>query len=270
MEELEEKRKKKKAWMVSIGIQVVLLVLFYFLVAWRAPDPPNPEFGIELNFGIQETGGGNIPVTSPEPDEPDEPEEEASQENTQEVQDTDESEVQDEPLETHDNPNPDVVQEEITSSSAQESEEPVETDEPEEEASQPQPAATYSPDRNASQGDKGGSGDQGDPEGDINEDALYGNSGGGENESSLQMSGWEWDSPPEPKDVSDETGKIVFEIVVDSDGYLESYKVLTSTVSPSVKQQYELALEQLTFSKTSSYSSAPSSKGIVTFIIRSR
>ena len=123
---------------------------------------------------------------------------------------------------------------------------------------------------NPSQGDTSETGDQGDPEGDINEEALFGTPGGGDDGSSLQMSGWEWDSPPEPDDTTQEAGKIVYEIEVDSEGYLIGYKVLTSTVSPSLVQKYTLSIQNLTFSKTSSYKSAQTSRGRITFIIRAR
>lgn len=268
MEDLEEKKRKKKAWITSISIQVFMLLLFYFLAAWRAPDPPNPEFGIELNFGQVQTGSGNETVTSPVPEETDEIEQaapETAEETPLESEDTAEPV---DPVETFENQEPDVTQEETTSSSSAQTEQPVETEMPAEETSQPDATKTAE-ESNPSQGETGESGDQGDPEGDINEEALYGNPGGGDNGSSLQMSGWEWDSPPEPKDTSDETGKIVFEITVDADGYIIGKKVLTTTVSPKVVKQYELAIEQLTFSKTSSYKPAPSSKGVITFIIRS-
>lgn len=265
IETKEEKDRKRKAWMVSGGVMLFMLLLFYFLAAWRAPDPPNPEFGIELNFGLTQTGQGNRPVASPTPSESNEPEKVSSNTSEPSPQESDATSDPVDPVETVDNPNPDVTQEE-TDGGSPSNDNPVETDEPEEETTNPN--ATYTGDSNTSQGDTGESGDQGDPEGDINEDALYGNPGGGDNGSSLQMSGWEWDSPPEPKDTSDEAGKIVFEITVDSDGYITNVKKVMSTVSPQVTLMYKQSVELLTFSKTSSYKPASSSKGKITFIIR--
>ncbi|MCP4459516.1 MAG: hypothetical protein GY816_16065 [Cytophagales bacterium] len=262
----EEKDRKRKAWMTSAGIQVVLLLLLYFLVAWQAPDPPNPEFGIELNFGLVDSGSGNQPIANPEPTEKLE-EEQVAQENTvQETTDNqDNTEVAD-PVETFENPDPDVVQEETQEMATQQLEENDGSDQENISETNDQIAE----ETNQSQGEIGESDDQGDPEGAINEDALYGTPGGGDDGSSLQMSGWEWDSPPEPEDTSQEAGKIVYEIEVDGDGYLTGYKVLTSTVSPSVVQKYTLAIQELTFSKTSSYKPARTSKGKITFIIRAK
>ncbi len=263
----QEKNRKRKAWMTSVGVQVLLLALFYFLVAWREPNPPNPEFGIELNFGLEQSGQGSTPVTSPVQEETNEPEESAPESSELNPEETLEEVTNPDPVETVENPEPDVVQEESTSSSSQVSENPTETDEPAETTSQPTATETAE-ETNESQGDTGESGDQGDPEGDINEEALYGNPGGGEDGSSLEMSGWEWDSPPDPEDTSDEAGKIVFEITVDSDGYITQVKKILSTVSQQVTLKYQQSIELLTFSKTSSYKPAPSSKGKITFIIR--
>ncbi len=269
MIEQEEKQRKRKAWATSVGMQVVLLVLFYFLIAWKEPFPPNPEFGIELNFGQVQTGGGAKPVQSQEVSQEDEIEQSSTQaEEVTPVESTETNEPVD-PVKVVDNPNPDVSQKETTSSAKQQTETKKVTENNQKETKDPA-STDKANETNPSQGDNEETGDQGNPEGDINEEALYGEPGGGDDGSTLQMSGWEWDAPPKPNDKSQESGKIVFEIVVDADGYLTSYKVLTTSVSPSVVQQYSLAVEQLTFSKTSSYKPAPSSKGILTFIIRSR
>lgn len=265
----EEKKRQRKAWLTSVSIQVVLLLLFYFLIAWKEPFPPNPEFGIELNFGQVNTGSGTTPVQSPDVSEVDEVEQTASQADEQSPIEADDANEPVDPVETVDNPDPIVSQKETTSSSQKPTESDKETDDLDEQTTNP--ASTYqNPDTNASQGDNGDTGDQGNPEGDINKEALYGEPGGGENGSSLQMSGWEWDSPPEPNDTSQESGKIVFRIRVDQDGYLEGIEVEKSTVSLQVLNEYKRAVELLTFSKTSSYQSAPYSTGKITFIIRSR
>jgi protein TonB len=64
----EEKDKKNKQFgiFISIGTHIAVILLFIFLVAWRAPNPPLPEFGIELNFGTSDQGTGDIqPETAP-------------------------------------------------------------------------------------------------------------------------------------------------------------------------------------------------------------
>jgi outer membrane biosynthesis protein TonB len=60
MTERDEKKNKRIAAITSIGIHVVVFLVFLFAIAWRAPDPPLPEYGIELNFGLDNQGSGNI------------------------------------------------------------------------------------------------------------------------------------------------------------------------------------------------------------------
>lgn len=55
----QEKKDKKFSMIISGIIHATLIALFLVLVAWREPDPPIPEYGIELNFGFEEEGGGD-------------------------------------------------------------------------------------------------------------------------------------------------------------------------------------------------------------------
>lgn len=59
MSEQEKKDKKFSIIMTSV-VHGLIIMLLIFLVAWRAPDPPVEEYGIELNFGFQEQGGGDV------------------------------------------------------------------------------------------------------------------------------------------------------------------------------------------------------------------
>ncbi|ROT46956.1 hypothetical protein [Candidatus Cardinium hertigii] len=87
----------------------------------------------------------------------------------------------------------------------------------------------------------------------------------------LELTGWEWDTVPDPKDHTEECGKIVFEIKVDENGEIISIQTIEKTVSPIVEKIYSDALRGLTFNKTSeiqSYSSV--STGKVSFILVSK
>ncbi len=63
MTSAEEKRNKQWGLIASISIHAVLIILFFFLMAWREPNPPLPDYGIELNFGMETTGGGDVTPT---------------------------------------------------------------------------------------------------------------------------------------------------------------------------------------------------------------
>jgi outer membrane biosynthesis protein TonB len=61
----KEIRSKRTAMAISLTLHAAILLLFFFLMAWRAPDPPLPEYGIELNFGTDAAGSGNVQSLAP-------------------------------------------------------------------------------------------------------------------------------------------------------------------------------------------------------------
>lgn len=84
----------------------------------------------------------------------------------------------------------------------------------------------------------------------------------------LELIGWKWDSVPHPKDNTEECGRLVFEIKVDENGEVIAIRTLEKTVSPLVEKIYADALQELTFSKTSSIQPyAPVSTGKVIFVL---
>ena len=92
MSDRQEKKNKTIAVITSLGIHLAVLLAFLFMMAWRAPNPPFPEYGIELNFGLDNQGSGDIqpetPASAEEPptDEPptDEPSTEPLEEQKEE------------------------------------------------------------------------------------------------------------------------------------------------------------------------------------------
>jgi protein TonB len=68
---MEEERLNKKnrvvAAVTTAGIQAVLLVALFMLVAWTPPDPPWEAGGggVELNFGLDTEGYGDVQPTEP-------------------------------------------------------------------------------------------------------------------------------------------------------------------------------------------------------------
>ena len=284
MTSLEEKKNKRVGMIVSLTVHTLLLLFFAFLIAWQEPDPPLPEYGIELNFGIDESGTGEVQPETPvkqienkeetkteemQPDESpaEEPEPEvidklAVEEVTEVFEDDESEDVVQEKTET------DVVEEKMVK------EEPVPA-EPEVKAEENEVVPENDkgeknvPDT-ANQGDKTDkTGDQGDEHGVIDARALYGKPGGGGG-SSLALAGWMWDFKPKPNDTSNEVGRIVFEIKIDEQGEIISIKTLEKTVSPSIEKIYKTEVEKLTFSKTDNLPPAPISTGKITFIIKSK
>lgn len=285
---------------VSIGAHALLLLLFVFLLAWRAPDPPLPEYGIEINFGVSEVGSGDVqpetpPVESQSEEEP-APEEAAAEEVPAEEMPVEEiipeepvtepvtepAEVTPEPVKTQQE-SPEVVKEKpepekkpAEQPKEQPKKEPVKQpvqEQPETETqtgakgegqSQDPPAASQGDDTDKT-------GDKGDEQGELDARALYGKPGGGQGGASLSIVGWTWDEEPRKKDSSNENGTVTFEFMIDEDGYVIFTKTLKSSVSPSVARFYEDQLKQVTFSRTGTGAVKPgNTKGTVTFTIVSK
>lgn len=264
MEEREKQEEKNKriGWLTSVGVQLVLLVLFYFIVAWKEPFPPIPEYGIELGFT---TSAGAPSTSSPSQTAPptEEPTENMEDEAKESIEESSEAEVIDEqPISPSEVESPVKVEETKTENTEQvvESKEQVDS------------RAVMNP----SETDFDKTSDnpsEGEEEKEIDQRAIYGSQGtntGDSEGANLALAGWVWDFKPKPDDQSDESGKIVYKIVVDQDGYLVKIETVTSTVSPSVERKYRSAVEKLTFSKTADYKTAPVSTGTITFIIKSR
>ncbi len=300
----QEKKNDRLGMGVSLGIHLALLVLFIFLLAWKEPFPPLPEYGIEVSFGLEEAGSGEVQPTTPvnntpepvaeepAPDEPSaneevipEPVTETNVVETQEPQIEEVEEVSDpveEVEESQSAPNVDPATEEPKEEKIEET--PVKKESPKlnSDAAYPnQPANTNgangtdgssnTPD-NSNQGNEPDEvGDQGDPEGEIDARSLYGKPGGGAGGAALAMSGWNWDFLPKPGDLSNETGQIIFEIKIDDEGEIISVRTIEKSVSDSIVKIYRSEVLKLTFSRTSANSRpAATSTGRITFIIRSK
>ena len=54
----KEKKDRRIGLLISMGVHAAVILLFFFILAWKQPYPPKPEYGIELNFGLEEAGYG--------------------------------------------------------------------------------------------------------------------------------------------------------------------------------------------------------------------
>ncbi len=288
----KENKDKRMGWIVSVTIHAVVILLFFFIMAWQAPDPPLPEYGIELNFGLEQAGSGyeqpTVTPTPPTVEEQGEPEQQIEEEQEEIIEDPVEaqpveesaveelpdSQQEDSPVETQPTVEqaPEPVEEKVVEEAKPISKPEVEKpkEEPKVEKKVVDSNALYP--GSASQGNKEKeAGDAGDPKGSVDSRALYGKSGGGGGGPSLDLAGWRWDYTPNPKDNSKENGRIVFEIKVDDNGEVIGVRTLEKTVSATVEQLYRREVEKLTFSPISGNTiPAPISTGKITFIISSK
>src|SRR5258708_35302544 len=65
METRQDKKNERIAFLVSVSLHVSLFICFFFLMSWRAPYPPAPEYGVVLNYGLDDEGGGEIQTETP-------------------------------------------------------------------------------------------------------------------------------------------------------------------------------------------------------------
>ena len=264
----EEKRNKRTGFLVSLVVHAGLLILFIFLLAWKEPYPPLPEYGIELNLGFDAQGLGDEATEEP-----------AKEEIVEEQEEVQEEEVIEESEETQ-TPEVEEISEEIEAESYEEStsdvsatdskvaqEETKEEEKVEEKKEKPKVLVTYKS-GGTSEGEKDGEGDQGDPKGSEESQNYEGTLGGGGG-AQLSISGWKWEKVPDPKEDSDATGKIVFEIKVDRYGKVIGIKTLEKTVSPLVVSKYREEVLRTKFIKTGAGAAADESTGRITFIIKS-
>ena len=263
----QEKKDKRFGTVLTTAIHVLVLVLFFFLVAWREPDPPIPEYGIELNLGFVDEGGGDrendVETESEDTEEDTPPDAEVETENNEldETEPTEEVEevVEEVVEETVNEVDPTGTQEtqeqtpppaeEIVEEAVEEKKEEVKEETPppvekkEEVTPKPKPKPTV--DSRALMGGKKSDnktkdpasnnqgtypdkkGNEGDPDGKKN---TKGTSPGGEDIGvSYSLDGWKWERPPADKDDSQIDGVIKFAIDVDDRGEVLSVSVIPGT-----------------------------------------
>lgn len=299
--EVEKSRYRVHGLTGSIVTHLILFLMLFFM-AINMPDPPLSERGgggIELNYGTDEAGFGenqtmeasgdnsqeteasniqndlNANVTSPNT---------SSSNDGSLTQDDPESIALNEPKEEKKNNTTTTNNNKTTNEKPKETVDNSKANNTQSTTNQQtvNPKATMTGNNN--NGDQEGkTGDQGNPNGNVNAKALYGDpgkgggTGGGDGKgdgtgkgdgASLDMAGWTWDFKPNVKDESNESGRIVFKVKINSEGEIISIIPIEKSVSPSVVKIYEKEVQKLTFTKNSG-TPPPFTEGKITFIIRS-
>lgn len=287
MSELE-KRNRRTGLITSGGIHAALFLILFFTIAWRAPDPPLPEYGIELNFGLDDQGGGDI-----QPDKP------VGNQGDKELTETSQQESNSDSKENVDSQtNEPIVQKEaeqpvskIESPVATEVEKKVVTPQEKKLSESSTKKAVESeykkvvPKEGAatetlkkgevgSQGDDvNKTGDKGNPEGKLDAKALYGTPGGGGGGTglNLQMSGWAWaDQHVMPEIPDNENGRVVFEIECDDNGDITGITTLERSLSPRAEQLLKDVIRRNSLRRTSGGKVPMRSKGTIIFVLKTK
>ena len=267
-----EKRNNLIGWSLSIGIHLLLFILMFYAMAWQRQIPPPPEYGMEVNFGLDDQGFGDVQEMTPSNQDP-QPQQAAQQAAAAEENQTEEQ-AEPEKIVRGD--------EEVAMPAPKNEPKPKANPVPAETPKTSGTAKTSSPE-SLFPSDKGGSssnnngnkpgttGDMGKANGNPDVRGIYdGNPGKGSGGSSLDMAGWRWDSKPLVRDESNEEGKIVFEVKVDEEGNIISVNKVLSSVSPALVRKYQKEVESLSFSRTSGGNNGQGATGRITFIITSK
>ncbi|MEM1137034.1 MAG: hypothetical protein AAGI07_14450 [Bacteroidota bacterium] len=292
-----EERKARNIGIITGTIVFALLIFFLMnIVVWRPSVEPIVDYGMEVNFGTDDFGSGDTQSKAPanlnESLDEAKPTPETIQpvtenvESVQEVQPVQESneiiedtEVPDQTVAATDaqvEESVEAVPEEKIEKKVEEVKTEAEEEKKEEQQEQVNPNTvlggngTANENKQNSNGNTTGTGDMGKKTGDLNAEALLG--GGGQGGSSLDMPGWQWESPPVVNDKSAVTGKLVFEVKIDDEGeVIDAHRVYSSIADRNVIYAYKKAIEDLIFEQENDSVDPPRiTTGRITFIIRAK
>jgi hypothetical protein len=271
---LEQKSRIQSA-LITVGVQVLLFLAFYFIVVWEQPDPPKPTYGMELNLGFSDLGAGDqsqTPITTTETTATDAPAPGEVTPTQQAVTTTTPKTVASKPS-TYQavSTQPSPIKGETTANAAQAKEEQKEVSTKVVEQPKVDQRALFgaggksgkgtNSSASTGQGTSDTKGDQGNPSG-------TGKGAAGGAGYSLDLAGWDFASRPAINDrVSTRNGKIVFKITVDGSGKVVQAIPLEYNVSNAVLAYYRQVVNQLNFKKSGA-AAADFSTGKITFVVK--
>jgi protein TonB len=267
----DERKNEAIGWIVSIVVHGLIVLLFFYALAWKRQIPPPPEYGIEVNFGTSDEGFGETQnFTPPGPDPAPQQSEITPSAPSEETQQQPES-VEPEKLITGEEETVNIPSEVKPKKLTEVEPTPAKPTPVKPSAQSLFPNEKSSPSNNNNGNKPGTVGDMGKTNGNPDARGIYdGNPGKGKGGSSLEMAGWKWDSKPTVNDESSEEGRIVFQVKVDEEGNIVSVNVLEKNVSPALVRKYQKEVEALSFSRTSGGNTGEGATGRITFIITSR
>ena len=272
---LEQKSRIQSA-LITLLVQGLLFLAFYFIVVWEQPNPPKPTYGMELNLGFSDLGSGDqsqvLTNTSENPSTEDAaagemipteqvaiptatPKTASTKPSTNQAVSTQPSPIKGETTanatpakEEQKEANPKIVeqpkvdQRAIFGAGGK--------------SGKASPSST-----SAGQGNSDSKGDQGSPSGTGK--GVAGGAG-----YSLDLAGWDFASRPAINDrVSTRNGRIVFKITVDGSGKVVQAIPLEYNVSNAVLAYYRQVVNQLDFKKSGA-AAADFSTGKITFVVK--
>jgi hypothetical protein len=272
---LEQKSRIQSA-LITLLVQGLLFLAFYFIVVWEQSNPPKPTYGMELNLGFSDLGSGDqsqvLANTSENPTT-----EDAAPGEVTPTQQVAVPTITPKSASTKPSTNqavstqPSPIKGETTANAAPAKEEQKEVNPKIVEQPKVDQRAIFgaggksgksSPSSTSTgKGNSDTKGDQGNPSG--TDKGAAGGAG-----YSLDLAGWDFASRPAINDrVSTRNGRIVFKITVDGSGKVVQAVPLEYNVSNAVLAYYRQVVNQLDFKKSGA-AAADFSTGKITFVVK--
>jgi periplasmic protein TonB len=279
----EERKKRLTAALTTVGVNVLVFLLLIFTAAWKnAGSGPGEYPGIEVNLGYDEQGSGDIQPEEPigseqatdDENSPAEPDQETAEEqsSTPVAQEQAESKVVQPNTVTDPNSDVEIKEEKKEEKPAEKVVEKKPVEKPVEKKVEEKPVvdtkAVYQGKKNTnstttgtgdgkqgttgSEGDdKSGVGDKGVEGGTPGANVYKGRPGGGDG-GSIEINGWDYDRIPKVVAPDDQTGRVVFEFELDSEGEVTRITKVEGSVSPATERECRNAIGRITFTKSGS------------------
>lgn len=287
----QEEKDSRIGILTSVGIHISMFLLLFFIVAWRAPNPPLPEFGIELNFGLDNQGSGDEQPVTPVGDETNQQAEEIQEQSAESQPEEVKTEVKEDVKDVPEAATDKVVSKEVSDVAVKEEKKEVKTevkDKPKETIPKEKLVAEYKkenkkevvPTEGTKKGDPGNqgddskkTGDKGNPDGKLDAKALYGTPGGGGGGDglNLSMAGWAWAEEPKIPDLPDnESGRVSFIIECDENGDIIGITTEDRGLSAKSEQILKEVIRKNSLIRTSGGKAPEKSKGRIVFVLKTK
>lgn len=279
----EEKKSRNIGLIASTGIHGALLLVLFLLVAMRSPESPAPDYGIQLNFGLDDEGSGDIQPVEPNAKE-ENVKEESQREEQQKQEETTVKPNEVEPTEqklVSDDESSVVVKEEKKETKPEPvkekkvvvvEEKPIAEYKKEEQKEVKSDSKTDGGKSTTSHGDNvDKKGDKGDPEGSLDAKALYGKQGGGGGNgvSMSGFNGFDWPKVVAPSLPEEAEGVYEFTVKVDEQGDVISVTSVRRGLSLEAEKRFKDMIQRLEFIPKGA-NLPPQSEGKITFRVVSR
>ncbi len=260
-QEIQDRRRQTLAMLITFLIGISTIALLYIMkVNFFDYPPPDFEYGMQVSYGTDDAGSGDDAV--PIKDFINNDNTENTKNQTQDKSTDNVETIEESPLsETRVNTKPTNTTANNTKPTTQENQSP------------PKKVTTRT-EQTAKDGqgdDKDKTGNKGKETG-INQQGLY-TGAGGSGGSSLSLSGWKWEAEPKVEDNSNTEGTIIFDVLVDEEGYFVSVKPRypgTTVADKGIVEKYRQAVLKAYLVPDGSSRTASTSRGIVTYVLKSR